>query len=134
MLQAGVGLMKGSEIDIRYMPELKIGSLGKVGLIGIGVKHDVLQWLPIVDKIPLSLSIQAGYTKLNSNIEMIDPTGTIDPKAKLEVSATTMNLILSKKLLMFTPYLGIGYNSTKTIFNIDGNYNIGGLEINASEL
>ncbi len=134
MLQAGVGLIKGSEIDIRYMPELKIGSVGKVGLIGIGVKHDVLQWLPIVDKIPLSLSIQAGYTKLNSNIEMIDPTGTIDPKANLEVSSTTMNLILSKKLLMFTPYLGVGYNSTKTIFNIDGNYNIGGLEINASEL
>ena len=96
MLQAGVGLIKGTEIDVRYMPELKIGSIGKVGLFGIGLKHDVLQWFPIVDKIPLSLSIQAGYTKLNSKIEIIDPTATIDPQANLEVSAATMNLILSK--------------------------------------
>jgi hypothetical protein len=134
MLQAGVGLIKGTELDFRYMPELKIGSAGKVGLFGIGLKHDILQWLPIVDKIPIDLSIQAGYTKLSSEIELIDPTATISPQANLDVSATTVNLIFSKKLLMFTPYLGVGYNSTKTTFNVDGNYNIAGLAIDVSDL
>ena len=134
ILQAGIGLIKGTELDFRYMPELKIGSAGKVGLFGVGLKHDILQWLPIVDKIPIDLSIQAGYTKLSSEIELIDPTATISPQANLDVSATTINLILSKKLLMFTPYLGLGYNSTKTTFNIDGNYNIYGLPINVADL
>ena len=136
MLQAGVGLIKGTELDFRYMPELKIGSAGKVGLFGIGLKHDILQWLPIVDKIPIDLSIQAGYTKLSSEIELIDPSATMtaNPQANLDVSATTVNLILSKKLLMFTPYLGLGYNSTKTTFNVDGDYNIGGFGIDATEL
>ena len=134
MLQAGVGLIKGTELDFRYMPELKIGSAGKVGLFGIGLKHDILQWLPIVDKIPIDLSIQAGYTKLSSEIELIDPTATISPQANLDVSATTVNLILSKKLLMFTPYLGVGYNSTKTTFNVEGNYNVAGLPIDVSDL
>jgi outer membrane protein W len=35
---------------------------------------------------------------------------------------------------MFTPYLGVGYNSTKTTFNVDGNYNIAGLAIDVSDL
>ena len=134
MLQAGVGLIKGTELDFRYMPELKIGSAGKVGLFGIGLKHDILQWVPIVDKIPIDLSIQAGYTKLSSEIELKDPSATISPQANLDVSATTVNLILSKKLLMFTPYLGLGYNSTKTTFNVYGNYNIAGLAIDVSDL
>jgi len=135
MLQAGVGLIKGTELDFRYMPELDIGSAGKVGLFGVGLKHDILQWLPIVDKIPIDLSIQAGYTKLSSEIELIDPTPeNIDPQANLDVSATTVNLILSKKLLMFTPYLGVGYNSTKTTFNVEGDYNIAGLAIDMSDL
>ena len=134
MLQGGIGLIKGTELDFRYMPELKIGSAGKVGLFGVGLKHDILQWLPIVDKIPIDLSIQAGYTKLSSEIKLIDPTATISPQANLDVSATTVNLILSKKLLMFTPYLGLGYNSTQTTFNVKGNYNVAGLAIDVSDL
>ena len=134
MLQGGIGLIKGTELDFRYMPELKIGSAGKVGLFGVGLKHDILQWVPIVDKIPIDLSIQAGYTKLSSEIKLIDPTATISPQANLDVSATTVNLILSKKLLMFTPYLGLGYNSTQTTFNVKGNYNVAGLAIDESDL
>ena len=134
MLQGGIGLIKGTELDFRYMPELKIGSAGKVGLFGVGLKHDILQWIPIVDKIPIDISIQAGYTKLSSEIKLIDPTATISPQANLDVSATTVNLILSKKLLMFTPYLGLGYNSTKTTFNVEGNYNVAGLDIDVSDL
>tara|TARA_B110000858_G_scaffold194649_1_gene249447 strand:+ start:892 stop:1818 length:927 start_codon:yes stop_codon:yes gene_type:complete len=134
MLQGGVTLIKGTELDFRYMPELKIGSAGQVGLFGVGLKHDILQWLPIVDKIPIDLSIQAGYTKLSSEIKLIDPTATISPQANLDVSATTVNLILSKKLLIFTPYLGLGYNSTKTTFNVEGNYNVAGLPIDVSDL
>ena len=134
MLQAGVGLIKGTELDFRYMPELKIGSAGKVGLFGIGLKHDILQWVPIADKIPIDLSIQAGYTKLSSEFELNDPTGNVSPQANLDVSATTVNLILSKKLLMFTPYLGLGYNSTTTTFNVDGDYSIAGHNINVSKL
>ena len=134
MLQAGVGLIKGTELDFRYMPELNIGDAGKMGLFGIGLKHDILQWLPIVDRVPIDLSIQAGFTKLSSEIELVDPTQTISPKANLGVSATTVNLILSKKLLMFTPYMGVGYNSTRTTFNVEGDYEIGGFAIDVADL
>jgi outer membrane protein W len=35
---------------------------------------------------------------------------------------------------MFTPYLGLGYNSTKTTFNVEGHYNVAGLAIDVSDL
>ena len=35
---------------------------------------------------------------------------------------------------MFTPYVGIGYNATKTTFNVDGEYEIAGYRISANDL
>ena len=134
VLQAGIGLIKNTEIDVRYMPEIESKGVSSK-LFGVGLKHDILQWLPIVDKIPVDVSIQAGYTKLSSSFEIKDPTGSIDPvQANMDVSATTINLLVSKKLLMLTPYFGVGYNSTKTSFNVEGKYKIAGLDIPTEEL
>ena len=134
VLQAGIGLIKNTEIDVRYMPEIESKGVSSK-LFGVGLKHDILQWLPIVDKIPVDVSIQAGYTKLSSSFEIKDPTSTINPvQANMDVSATTINLLVSKKLLMLTPYFGVGYNSTKTSFNVEGDYEIAGLDIPTEEL
>ena len=126
MLQAGIGLVKGTEINLRYIPDIEIGeNKGEIGVMGLGVKHDILQWLPIVDKIPIDLSIQAGYTKITSSIPLRDPNNVVtNAAAELDIDATTINLVLSKKLLMFTPYVGIGYNSSKTSFYVEDKYNI----------
>jgi len=136
VLQAGIGLIKNTEIDVRYMPEIESKGVSSK-LFGVGLKHDILQWLPIVDKIPVDVSIQAGYTKLSSSFEIKDPTSTINPvQANMDVSATTINLLVSKKLLMLTPYFGVGYNSTKTSFNVEGSegYKIAGYPIPAEKL
>jgi len=43
--------------------------------------------------------------------------------------------LLSKKIAMLTAYAGLGYNSTKTTFNVNGikNYNIAGLDLDVVE-
>ena len=134
ILQAGVGLIKNTEINVRFMPEIEMKGVG-TNLFGVGVKHDILQWFPIVDKMPVDMSIQAGYTKLSSTFEMNDPSNTIaPPQANMDITATTINLLVSKKILMFTPYFGVGYNSTKTTFNVDGEYDIAGYKIGAKDL
>jgi len=127
MLQAGIGLPKGTELNLRYIPDIKIGdNKGEVGVMGAGIKHDLLQWLPIVDKIPIDLSIQAGYTKITSRIPLVDKNNWVeDAEAELDIDATTINLVLSKKLLMFTPYIGVGYNSSTTSFYVEDKYSIG---------
>jgi hypothetical protein len=123
MIQAGIGLIKNTAVDIRYMPLLNIGDAGKVNLFGIGLKHDLLQWIPgIGDAIPMSLSLQGGYTSLNTELEISEQ------KVSLNTKATTINLVASRKLLMLTGYAGIGYNSATTTFTADANFDLSGVK------
>ena len=122
MLQAGIGLIKNTAIDIRYMPMLNVGDNINVNLFGVGIKHDLLQWIPgIGDAIPMSLSLQAGYTSLNTELKILEQ------EVSLKTKATTINLVASKKLLMVTGYVGLGYNSATTTFAADADFDLDGL-------
>jgi hypothetical protein len=127
MIQAGIGLIKNTAIDIRYMPMLNVGDNINVNLFGVGVKHDLLQWIPgIGNAIPMSLSLQAGYTSLNTELKIAKQ------EVSLNTKASTINLVVSKKLLMLTGYAGIGYNSATTIFAADANFNLNGIKFEKS--
>jgi hypothetical protein len=123
MIQAGIGLIKNTAIDIRYMPMLNVGDNINVNLFGVGIKHDLLQWIPgIGDAIPMSLSLQAGYTSLNTELKILEQ------EVSLKTKATTINLVASKKLLMITGYVGLGYNSATTTFAADADFDLDGLQ------
>jgi len=123
MIQAGIGLIKNTAIDIRYMPMLNVGDNINVNLFGVGVKHDILQWIPgIGDAVPMSLSFQGGYTSLNTELKISGQEVTLNTKA------TTINLVASKKLLMVTGYAGLGYNSATTTFEADANFDLNGVQ------
>ena len=130
MINAGIGLIKKTELDFRYLPtyNFDMGFVGKgsVGLWGIGAKHDILQYIPIVgDAIPMSLSIQAGHTRFNTSFSVVDPNSSVNQDVSLDINATTINLIVSKKLFMITAYAGVGYNSSVTKFSSETSFNVG---------
>ena len=115
--------IKKTAVDVRFMPMMNVGKNINVNLFGIGLKHDLLQWIPVVgDAIPMSLSIQGGYTTLNTELEIADQ------KVALKTKATTINLVASRKILMITGYAGVGYNSSSTTFLADANFDLGGVE------
>lgn len=137
MLNAGVGLIKETEIDIRYLPtynfDMGFVGEGSIGLWGVGAKHDLLQWIPIVGKmIPLSLSIQAGHTQFNTSFSVVTGDFYEDQEVNMKINATTINLIASKKILMLTAYAGLGYNSSITSFSSEReSFEVGLEEINS---
>jgi hypothetical protein len=123
MLQAGIGLIKNTALDIRYMPMLNVGNNFNVNLFGIGLKHDLLQWIPVAgDAIPMSLSLQGGYTTLNTDLKISGQ------EVSLNTKATTINLVASKRLLMVTGYAGVGYNSATTTFSSNANFELSGIK------
>lgn len=135
MIQAGIGLIKGTEINIRYMPSPELGSYGSFGLWGLGLKHDILQWLPIVDKVPfLNVAIQGGFTKLNyskdikvtpADIQATDNTSGInwdDQKLSLGISSLTINLLVSVNFPVVSIYAGGGIANSKTELAMKGTY------------
>ena len=128
MMNAGIGLVKKTELDVRYIPEVKgdfgFAGKGSIQLWGIGLKHDLLQWVPAVGNvIPMGLSLQVGHTSLNTKFD-INAAGA-KQDVELDVSSTTINLIASKKVLIITAHASIGYNSSKTTFNSTTSFSLG---------
>ena len=40
-----------------------------MGFWGLGIKHDVKQWIPGINELLFSLSFAGGYSKLTSQLE-----------------------------------------------------------------
>jgi hypothetical protein len=134
MIQAGIGLVKGTEIIGRFLPTLNILDAGSIGLWGIGLKHSIIQWLPGSKLIPIELTLFGGYTKLTSKADVSfgpdEYTGATvtttksfaDQEVRMDVSAWTVNLLVSKSLAVVTLYGGAGYCATKANLGLKGNY------------
>ena len=133
-LNLGLGIFKKTEINGRFIPNYKYdaGFIGKgeINMWGVGFKHDLLQWIPVIgNTIPLSLSLQAAHTQMTSKISILDQPVNMD------IQATNINLIISKNILMVCGYASIGYNSSSTTFRAGENitnsnsFNLDELEI-----
>lgn len=72
--QFNIGLIKGTELSVRYVPTINLSTLGggsasgSFGLWGVGVKHDIKQWIPVINKLPFSLSGYFNYSKLSFDL------------------------------------------------------------------
>jgi len=136
MIQAGIGLFKGTDVMFRFCPNIKMEG-NEIGLWGIGGRHDIKQWIPGLKKAPVfKMSIMYGYTKLHTFVSMDITKNTIgaesldgeetnqweDQYMKLWVKSQTANLLLAADLKVVTFYGGIGFVSTKTNLKFEGEF------------
>jgi hypothetical protein len=125
-INLGIGLPKGTDLKIRYVPTLDFNKMtsgeidGSFGLFGIGVMHDFKQWIPGIKALPFDMSVFVGYTKMKLDIGVSE--GGPNGKTELSSSATTIQALISKKLTVFTPYFGVGINMAKTELALKGDY------------
>jgi len=100
--QLSVGLIFGTEVLVRYLPEVDAGDVGKVKFWGFGVKHSISQWIPLP---LLGIDITGQYVMQQLKV------GTV-----LESNHTAMDLQVSRRfgfmLLSLTPYAGFGIESS----------------------
>lgn len=138
MIQIGIGLIKGTELNFRFFPGVEIGQYGKLGLWGIGGKHSIKQWIPGLEKIPvLNLSLMGGYTKFSSSfnlsvdaddLNLTDNTTAAvsfdDQTLDLTVKSFTINVLVSANLPIVCFYGGLGIANSKTELALTGYYPI----------
>jgi len=114
-----------------------------VSLIGIGVKHNFKQWIPGFKLLPFDASVLVAYTHLNANYyfpasAQMTPDKLVGgglgyvPDAnlnnystqslKINAKAFTTGIVISKTLLFFTPYLGVGIVKTNFDAVMAGDY------------
>lgn len=142
--QVGIGIMKNTDLTFRYIPKLETPGkkiTGKFSSWGVGLRHDLLQWLPGGKVLPFSLSLMGAYSQMNFGAEFpgalvpgsgitykdgsTPKTGTYDDQEfDVDVKAWNVNAILSKKILALTIYVGGGYQSSVAEYSLKGTYPI----------
>jgi len=115
--QGSIGGPKKTDILFRVSPfKLDFGKL-EFGYWGIGLKHDLLQWIPIADKIPIDLSYLISYSKLSSTFNFYG-----DKNLDFKVRGLNQYICLSKKLSFITLYTGVGYQFSNSRLKVNGDY------------
>ncbi|TSD67517.1 hypothetical protein FFF34_009040 [Inquilinus sp. KBS0705] len=137
-IQLTVGVIKNTDLTLRVIPKVKLGDdIGSVSQFGFGVKHNIMP--DILGKkakvVPFDLALAFGYSRLNLDIPLdVKPEGNAQPESsstKTDFSNQRIDghfnnfqlqAIISKKLTVFTPFLAVGYNTSKTNVAALGNY------------
>jgi hypothetical protein len=144
-IQLSVGLVKNTELMIRILP-IQSGGFSSSGF-GFGVKHSISQWIWGVDKLPIDISGLFSYS--NNNLELsfgddyLKPDGNYpgsktneeyknSQKLSISNSGYQVGLIVSKKLSVFTPYLGVTMNSATSEITMKGLYPVQSVRINGT--
>jgi hypothetical protein len=138
-VQVTVGLIQNTDVTLRAIPKVSAGSdVGSVSMIGVGLKHDIMRDIAgktADDLIPFDLAVALGYSHLNLNKSLtVNPDDGAQPKDSHQstdfsnqhidgnFNSFMGQLIVSKKLLAFTPFVAIGYNTTHANVAAIGNY------------
>lgn len=135
MGQLSIGIIKNTDITLRYMPTIEPPELGvSVGMFGVGIKHDIKQWIPGLKLIPIDISVAAGYTSLSAEADAdVQPVFSTRPGAQpssqwenqqltFNATGTNVNLLVGKTLPFISAYVGVGYETSSTTLKAEGNY------------
>ena len=152
-MQLSVGVPMGTEVMIRFLPATDVNSnevaLNYDGLWGLGVKHNVKQWIPGLRNLPFSLAMAFGYSTSKASLELptllptapigeafadssLANTGYQGPSvddadysgqgADFRVHAWNVNVLISKELPLLSFYGGLRYARSSTEVNLTGTY------------
>lgn len=128
-VQVGLGLPFKTTIKLRYVPKVNFSSKSNANLLGVGLQHDLTQYLGLVGKLPFSVSLFGAYTtsSVNYSIENGDVSDQIlvsNGSAQFKLNTWTVQALGSLDFKIVTLYGSVGLNGGKSTFNINGDYDL----------
>lgn len=126
--QIGIGLFKHTDLKVRYFPKTSFNNV-EVGVTGVALQHEFSNYLPFIKKVPfLHISGLVGYTKSTASYKPVFNSGSSvqNPKgnavADFDISALTVQGIVSAKFSFLELYTSVGYISGKSNLSLKGDY------------
>ncbi len=137
-IQLTIGLVHHTDITIRTTPTINLGSNGgSVTMFGFGIKHDIIQDFAKKVPKPFDLAIAVNYNRITytKGLSVQPDAGATPVPGQPTADFSTQHLngvfsgvnvqaIISKRLLFFTPFASVGYQTANTDVGIYGNYPI----------
>lgn len=129
MIQIGLGLPLNTDIKLRLIPNLNFDDNVETSLFGLGLQHDLMQYLGPLEKLPLSVSVLAAFTNMNVtyNIDDEDSGDNImitNGEGEFKMNTWTLQALVSLDFKIVTLYGGFGYNNGSATTKIKGTYTV----------
>jgi len=134
MVQIGFGLLPHTDVIGRYVPEMKYDNDGdemKAGFWGVGVKHNFMEWIPVLKALPFDAALFGSYSEVNAQSELnslanatIEFANDGNQFLRVNTKTTKYGLVVSKKISILTVFGGIGQSTSKSNVDLIGTYNI----------
>jgi len=124
MAQLSLGLIKNTDLKIRFVPTIDTDDF-KIKYFGIGIVHDIKQWIPGIAKTPIDLAVFVGYTSSSNELNLSGQFLSIpgdDQTGSINIKAFTYQLLFSKSFSIITLYVGAGGNMIDSDFLMEGTY------------
>jgi hypothetical protein len=120
-IQAGVGLFFDTDIIIRYIPKIE-NQGAEFGLTGVALKHNLMQYLGLLDKLPLNVSAIAAYSKMNIDYQLSSTNS--NQKITYDVDTFLIQALASLDFPIISVVGGFGYGKGDASMQMLGNYEI----------
>ncbi len=124
-LQGRLGIFKATELKLRYFPKIDREDV-KVGVFGMGIQHELTQWLPAEKIFPVAISAMIAYNNLNANYDFTNDEIIEGENQQFDLKQNTWIFQLqgSTKLPILNFYGGIGYLAGTSDFDVLGTYRV----------
>lgn len=124
-LQASVGVFKGTEVKLRYLPKIDQEDV-ELQLFGGALQHELTSWIPGAKALPVSIGVLVGYTHLNARYDL-DDSSVVEgdnQHIKTKVNSLVFSAFASTKLPVINFYGGLGYVSGNSQSDLLGTYRV----------
>jgi len=125
MLQLGVGVIPHTDIKFRFMPLVEFDDDLESKMWGVGIMHNINNYFPSGDELLVDFSLFAGYTRVESEIQITETYPGEDQLGVQGLSSWTIDGLISYEWSVLTFFGGIGYNEVISNIDLLGTYDIG---------
>lgn len=131
-LQLGIGTIKNTDLLLRGMPTREFEG-AEIGLFGIGLKHDLTQYMGLVGNLPLNVSVLVAQTHLNTSYafrvnSLSQGSNLLDNSVDFKVKSQTFQLLGSLDFPIISVFGALGVSRGKTDFDVNGVYELSYIE------
>ncbi len=110
-VQGGIGIARGTDIRVKYMPSFKAGDIQFQGW-GIGIHHDIKQYVPLLNEIPFNFSGLIAYNQAAGSKMLLHQEGFVQTEVGtllMHNHAFSAQLMLSQQVFMLHAFATLGY-------------------------
>lgn len=127
LIQVALGLPTKTDVKLRFVPNLNYDDRVDASLFGIGLQHDISQYIPTMEESPLSLSVFGSFTTTKTEYELINALGAnnvtvTNGVAAFKLNTWTAQAIGGVNLKVVNFYAGAGYSSGNSSIQLLGDY------------